>query len=137
MSLELETYEKFRFYELEPREKERIFNELKMMLSGYGEVLLAVIYGSFLKNYPLRDIDVALYICGEDDPLDYKFRLDKVLSERLGYPVDVRILNNAPSWFILEVLENGKVLVDKVPGIVEKLYKKALDEKISMERRIL
>ncbi|RLE65942.1 MAG: nucleotidyltransferase domain-containing protein [Thermoprotei archaeon] len=137
MSLELETYEKFRFYELEPREKERIFNELKMMLSGYGEVLLAVIYGSFLKNYPLRDIDVALYICGEDDPLDYKFRLDKVLSERLGYPVDVRILNNAPSWFILEVLENGKVLVDKVPGMVEKLYKKALDEKISMERRIL
>ena len=137
MSLELETYEKFRFYELEPREKERIFNELKMMLSGYGEVLLAVIYGSFLKNYPLRDIDVALYICGEDDPLDYKFRLDKVLSERLGYPIDVRILNNAPSWFILEVLENGKVLVDKVPGMVEKLYKKALDEKISMERRIL
>ncbi|MCD6368552.1 MAG: nucleotidyltransferase domain-containing protein [Thermoproteales archaeon] len=137
MSLELETYEKFRFYELEPREKERIFNELKMMLSGYGEVLLAVIYGSFLKNYPLRDIDVALYICGEDDPLDYKFRLDKVLSERLGYPVDVRILNNAPSWFILEVLENGKVLVDKVPGMVEKLYKKALDEKISMKRRIL
>jgi len=126
-------YEKFKFYEINLEEKRKIVNKLKRMLKRRKEILLAIIYGSFLKDYPFRDIDVALYINQSMDPLDYKFMLEKELSEKTNYPMDVKILNYAPAWFILEVLENGKILVDKL-GIAEKIYKKALDEAISLER---
>ena len=129
MSLELEIREKFRFYELNLEEKRKILKKIKETLDNREEILLAVIYGSFLKDYPLRDIDVAVYISGKGDFLDYKFELDRILSEKIGYPVDVKVLNNAPAWFILEVLENGKTVIERIPALTEKLYKKALDEK--------
>lgn len=130
MSLELEIYERFKFYELKPEEKMEVASKLEKTLSKYSEVLLAIIYGSFLRDRPLRDIDIAVYVSEGVDSLDYKFKLDRELSEKLGYPIDVRVLNDAPPWFVLEVLENGKILIDRVPGLVEKLYKKALDERI-------
>ncbi|RLE73203.1 MAG: nucleotidyltransferase domain-containing protein [Thermoprotei archaeon] len=133
MSLELEIREKFKFYELDLKEKRKILKKIKEILNNRKEILLTVIYGSFLKDYPLRDIDVAVYISGRGDFLDYKFELDRVLSEKIGYPVDVKVLNNAPAWFILEVLENGRTIIEKIPALTEKLYKKALDEKTLLE----
>ena len=133
MSLELEIREKFKFYELDLKEKRKILKKIKEILNNRKEILLTVIYGSFLKDYPLRDIDVAVYISGRGDFLDYKFELDRVLSEKIGYPVDVKVLNNAPAWFILEVLENGRIIIEKIPALTEKLYKKALDEKTLLE----
>lgn len=53
MSLDLEEKEKFRFYRLRPEEKERLLKKLKEELSRHEEVKLAVVYGSFLKDYPL------------------------------------------------------------------------------------
>ena len=102
------------------------------MLKRYKEVLLAIIYGSFLKDYPFRDIDIALYIDQNIDPLGYKFLLEKELSEKIRYPIDVKILNYAPAWFVLEVFRSGRILLDKL-GIAEKIYKKALDEVTSLE----
>ncbi|MCS7365684.1 MAG: nucleotidyltransferase domain-containing protein [archaeon GB-1867-035] len=128
MPLKLEESERFKFHTLTLNEKKAIIKKLKEMLSGYKEIVLALIYGSILKNTPLRDIDVAIYIYGDIDFLDYKFKLDKKLTEKSGYPVDVKILNNAPPWFILEVLETGKVLINRNTLLIEKLYSKALDE---------
>ena len=133
MSLELETREKFKFYEVKPEKKKKIINKLKKILEERREILLAVIYGSFLQNYPFRDIDIALYVNQEEDLLNYKFTLEKELSEKIGYPVDVRILNNAPAWFTLEVFENGEILIDTL-GNAEKIYKKALNEITKLEK---
>ncbi len=129
MPLELELAERFRFFRLSPREKAEIADKLRRMLSGLKEVSLAIIYGSFLKEYPFRDIDVAIYIGGGNvDQLDYKLKLDTMLSEYLRYPVDVKILNNAPPWFTRRVLEDGKLLFNSVPFLGERLYLKAIDE---------
>ena len=61
-----------------------------------------------------RDIDVAVYVYPLNDPLDYEFEIERELSDKLCYPVDVTILNEAPPWFALIVFH--------------KLFKKTLDE---------
>ncbi|MBS7651514.1 MAG: hypothetical protein QW486_03065 [Candidatus Bathyarchaeia archaeon] len=50
---------------------------------------------------------------------EFSLKLDTMLSEYLRYPVDLRILNNAPSWFTGRVLENGEVLFISVPFLKE------------------
>jgi len=127
VSLELELREKFRFYEISQQEKKIILCKLKEVLKSRSEILVAVLYGSFLRKYPFRDIDLALYVKPQEDLLKYKFMLEKELSEEIGFPVDVKILNYAPAWFILEVFESGKVLLNRF-GLLEKIYLKALDE---------
>ena len=130
---EFKAHEKFKFYELSLEEKRKIINKLKEMLKRYKEVLLAIIYGSFLKDYPFRDIDIALYIDQNIDPLGYKFLLEKELSEKIRYPIDVKILNYAPAWFVLEVFRSGRILLDKL-GIAEKIYKKSIRRSNKLRR---
>jgi len=128
MSLELEIKERFRFYKLSWEEKSRVLEKLREEISKHEEILLAVVYGSFLKNYPFRDIDIAVYVKGEVDSLNYKFTLDEELTEKLSYPIDTRVLNDAPPWFTRKVLMKGKVIVEKIPLLLERLLLKAIDE---------
>jgi len=37
---------------------------------------------------------VAVYVAAEGDLLDYKLRLEGELEEKLGYPIDVAVLND-------------------------------------------
>lgn len=128
MPLEFEEAVKFRFYKLSRGEKERVMEALTMALAGRGEVALAILYGSFLKNISFRDVDVAVYVAGDVDPLDYKFQLEDELTKTLKLPVDVKILNHAPQWFLKKVIEDGRVLVAGTTMTAERLYLKALDE---------
>ncbi|MGB9717841.1 MAG: nucleotidyltransferase domain-containing protein [Thermoproteota archaeon] len=134
MPLDLEERERFRFYRISKGEKERVAEVLKRVLYGRGETALAVLYGSFLKDYPFRDIDVAVYVVGEGlDPLDYELSLEAELSEKLGYNTDVKVLNDAPPWFVKKALREGVILIEKIPLLNEKLYLKAVDEEALAE----
>ncbi|MEM1610744.1 MAG: nucleotidyltransferase domain-containing protein [Sulfolobales archaeon] len=133
MSLEeelerLEESEKYRFYKLSREERERVLKILKSFLGERGEVVLAILYGSFLREHGFRDIDIALYIRGNIDPLNYKLALEEELEKALKLPIDIKILNEAPPWFIKKVIEEGEILLEKTPLIAEKLYLRALDE---------
>jgi len=128
MPLELEERERFRFYSLNPQEREELLERLREELCNRDEVKLAVVFGSFLKDYPFRDIDVAVYVTGNIDPLDYKLRLEEELERKIGYPIDVTILNEAPPWFARKVLKEGRTLFTKQPLLLERLYLKAIDE---------
>ncbi len=75
MPLELEERERFRFYELSREEKNRVLKKLRELLSKHTEIVLAIVFGSFLKDYPFRDIDIAIYVVGNSDALDLKFEL--------------------------------------------------------------
>jgi len=133
MPLELEERERFRFFKLKPQEREGLLEKLRKELSEREEVQLAIVYGSFLKGYPFRDIDVAVYVAAEGDLLDYKLRLEEELEEKLGYPIDVAVLNEAPPWFAEKVLRKGQPLLTRQPLLLEKLLLKAVDE----ERHLL
>lgn len=103
------------------------------MLSRHTEIVLAIVFGSFLKDYPFRDIDIAIYVVGNSDALDLKFELEEELEESVGYPIDVTVLNDAPPWFVKKVLREGLVLFTKQPLLPEKLLLKALDEEMRID----
>ncbi|MDJ0270141.1 MAG: nucleotidyltransferase domain-containing protein [Aigarchaeota archaeon] len=105
-------------------------DKLRETLATREEILLAILHGSFLKEYPFRDVDVALYVKDVLDMLDYKLMLDEELSNNLGYRVDVQILNHAPHYFVLNVFRNGVILLEKVNGLFASLYLRALDEQM-------
>ena len=136
MSQELEEKEFFTFYKLSSIEKKEIVEKLRKTIMEREEVLLAVIFGSFLSNSTFRDIDLALYVRGVDDYLKYKFRLDSVLTDTIGYPVDTTILNNAPSWFILEVCSEGQLLYSRLEGLFEIICKKGLGEQYDLSIKL-
>ncbi len=138
MSLELEEKEFFRFYELDKESREKIIVKIKEFLSWRDEIVLAVIFGSFLSEEVFRDIDIAVYVKPVvRDYLDYKFTLEEELTNITGYPVDVKILNEAPPVFTKNVLTTGRVLVEKIPFLYEKLLLKSIDEENHIKKILL
>ncbi len=128
MPLDLERRERFRFYHLNSDEREKLIHLIKNFLDKRSEIILSIIYGSILHSSYFRDIDIAIYISDKVDYLNYKFELERAISDEIGYPVDVKVLNYAPPWFIKRVIEKGRVVIEKKPLFLVKLYKKALDE---------
>ena len=135
--IELERIERFKFHLLCGKEKGRILSRLKAALMKEKYIILAVIHGSFPLDQPFRDVDVAVYLHGEVDPLDFKLKLDDRLSRELGYPIDVRLLNDAPPNFIINVLERGEILIEKIEGLMERIYLKPLDEELFLSGKLL
>jgi len=128
LSLELEEAERFRLHRLSREEKERITETLKKALEERSEIVVALLYGSFLRDTGFRDVDIAVYLKDTPNPLDYQLTLGMTLEKLLGLPVDAKTLNEAPPWFLRKVVEEGGLLIEKVPFIVERLYLKALAE---------
>ncbi len=137
MPLKLELAERFRFYRLSTKEKAELLGKLRRKLEEFKEISLALVYGSLLERYPFRDVDVAVYVAGEGvDPLKYKLKLDSTLTDYLGYPVDVKVLNRAPAWFIKEVLEGGRALLVRDLLLPARLYLRAVDEEEAVEKAL-
>jgi len=113
---------RFRFFEASEELRKRVFEELARIFEEMDGVLLAVVFGSFVEARYFRDIDVAIYLEHvEGDTLELSWRLSDELSQRLGYPIDVKILNDAPPDIRLRILERGKVVYARDRRIVEAL----------------
>jgi len=117
---------------LSPGEKERLLSSLRELLGKRDEVLFAVVFGGFLEDRPFRDVDVGVYLAygrAAEDIVEaalYAEELGVELSEALGLPVDVVVLNHVPAKLLLRALR-GRVLVDKDPIKRARLYLMALD----------
>ncbi|RLG48703.1 MAG: nucleotidyltransferase domain-containing protein [Thermoproteota archaeon] len=122
----IEEKEKLRLYRLSKDEKRELIKRIKDILNEKDEIIVAIIYGSFLEGLNFRDIDVAVYVRKRINPLKYGAKLEKQLGE-LGFPFDVRLLNFAPPWFIKKVVETGLLLLDK-EKIIDALHLAALEE---------
>lgn len=95
-------------------EKRKIAEKIKQVLRSRTEIIFSYIHGSFLDNFPFRDIDVAIYIDSitikKDQAFDYTVQLSIELSKLAGLEIDVQIMNYAPLGFKHSVLKNGKLL---------------------------
>ncbi|MDV3104102.1 nucleotidyltransferase domain-containing protein [Thermococcus waiotapuensis] len=100
-----------RIFTLPKREKEEIIKELREALIKKGEILFAYLHDSFLEEGPFRDIDVGIYIRGTADRF-YEMELEEELSRLVKFPVDVRILNDAPVAFRFRAI-GGKLLFSR------------------------
>lgn len=72
-------------------------------LASRPEIVFAILYGSAAEGRPFHDVDVAVYVdeaqLSDRDHYGYMFALADALEQRIPYPVDVRLINDAPLPF--------------------------------------
>ncbi|ABP49932.1 MULTISPECIES: nucleotidyltransferase domain-containing protein [Pyrobaculum] len=123
-----------RWFNLEPAERERVERILAQLLTSEEKVALAFIFGSFLEGGPFRDIDVAIWLAEEGDPVDaalYAEKLAARLTKAVGIPVDVAVINFGPGWLKHRALR-GKPLVVKDEVAYAALWANVIDERLGL-----
>jgi len=116
---------------LSTKEKGVLAEKISGILKGKGYILFAYIFGSFASEDDFKDIDIGVFTSGEESrsPLKLELKLEGEIEDVIHIPVDIRIINNAPPYFIYNVLKGGIVIVDKdrslrsdFEGLVYKKY---------------
>jgi uncharacterized protein len=103
-----------RFGPLEAHLRQRVLDRLTDTLAGHEPVVFAYAHGSFIRGDAFRDIDVAIWTtpaAGHRVDLE----LSVALSQAVGYPVDVRVVNHAPVPFLFHVLRGRLLLARDEP----------------------
>lgn len=105
-------------YRLINSQKVTIYTKITECLSeGFEDVIAAYVFGSFRDAEEFADIDVGI-LCRKDlrDPLSFELQLEGRLERLLKYPVDVRVLNQAPLTFCQDVIRKGRLCLDRAPN---------------------
>ncbi|MEM2617368.1 MAG: nucleotidyltransferase domain-containing protein [Thermofilaceae archaeon] len=124
--------ERYRYYRLDPKEKEAVKKAVREVLEE-GDVGLAIIFGSFVELESFRDVDVAVYVGSRRLDLDAVIKLSVELEGRLRIPVDVIPLNVVSPNFRHYILTRGEVVLEKRSGLYEALLMRTLDELAVLE----
>ena len=107
-----------RYRNLPESKRAEILKVLERALEKEQGLCAVYVHGSFIKEGPFHDIDIALYYypTPEFNLLDKELGIEVALEEaliRAGFcvPVDVRIINRAPLSFRYHVIKEGKLLL--------------------------
>ena len=100
---------------LSKKRKELIIVRLTRLMEELSEIVFAFLHGSFIEEGPFRDLDLVVYVepscpAAGDQALEYELKMEMLLEETAGFPVDFRVLNRAPVPFRYNVLKNGRLL---------------------------
>ena len=100
---------------------------LSRVLSDASGVVFAYLYGSSTAGKAGKDIDIAVYTAPGRDPYRISADLKHKLYKETGLPpdaFDIRVLNEVGAHgdifgllYLKNVLEEGRVLVDKAPEV--------------------
>lgn len=97
-----------------------IQKKLTRVLKGRPEILFAILYGSATEGRPFHDLDVALFVDRDavpwSDELDFAFTLVDELEQVAPYPVDVRVINDAPLPFRYQVSRGTALVIHDRPA---------------------
>ena len=115
---------------LPKKQKEKLIVKISSILTRHHEeVVVAYLFGSFVKSESFSDIDTGLIMRSEpDQPLNFELTLENQLEKIVKYPVDVRILNKAPLAFSQNVFRTGRVILDRDPNFRADFQGKILKE---------
>jgi len=100
-------------------EKEKIIQIISShFFQQYDEIFSVYIFGSFISKRHFSDIDIGIITDMDlNKTLDFELKLENRLEKLIKYPVDVRILNQAPISFSQNVFRAGRVIIDKNPNM--------------------
>ena len=107
---------------LSQTEKNHITSLVSCVLNQDERVIFAYIYGSFVCESFFRDIDVFVYTRkGENTFVTQSGIRDNIYEaviraefHNIGIDgIDVRVINDAPYDFVIDILDKGILLVDK------------------------
>jgi len=118
-------------------DREKVISTISRVLEGEEKVIFAYLWGSFVKEESFEDIDIFVY--GKD--FDENFTLSSNLKERIYEEflkekidlfsideIDVNIINDAPYDFVIDILREGLLLVDKDPELRTDYIERISDE---------
>ncbi|MBU1564044.1 MAG: nucleotidyltransferase domain-containing protein [Proteobacteria bacterium] len=92
--------------------KDTIRVTISNILQKDKTICFAYIHGSFLdKSLPFHDIDLGVYFAGNNhiEMAQTALTLAVDLSKKTTFPVDVRVLNNAPPSFIYNAMKGEMI----------------------------
>ena len=120
-----------RLYQVGAERRETIVEALARALAEDVRVFYGYVHGSFVEGRAFHDIDVAVSLAsGGTSPTDVLLDLSESLSTRLGLPVDVRALDEAPLAFRFHALR-GRLLFsrndERLAAAIEETARRYLD----------
>jgi len=98
---------------IDEERKRGIVEVIQDDLQAKEEVIFAYLHGSFVEGGSFRDIDVAIFMKDRGQEIDIESDLSLELTEKTGYPVEVRVINEASIAFQMAVLRKGRVLLSR------------------------
>jgi len=108
---------KIKKHTIPKQKKEEIIKTISSNLQRHVEIYTAYIFGSFVTGRSFADIDLGISLRPEfENYLEYEIELECNLEKRVGFAMDVRVLNKAPLSFLQNVIRHGQVIVDREPN---------------------
>ncbi|MFN3761856.1 MAG: nucleotidyltransferase domain-containing protein [Anaerolineae bacterium] len=107
--------EEFHRDEASPEVLDDLLARIAEALASADGLIAAVLYGSAAEGLPFRDLDIALVVdrrvwpAGED--WDRENRLADQVASISPFPVDVRVVNDAPPGFRYHVTRGRPLLI--------------------------
>lgn len=107
---------------LSQSEKNHITSLISRILNQDERVIFAYLYGSFVSDTFFRDIDVFVYIRKDEDAFVTQSSIRDNIYEAVIHAgfhnigiddFDVRVINDAPYDFVIDILDKGMLLIDK------------------------
>lgn len=107
---------------LSQTEKNQMTSLVSRVLNQDKRVIFAYLYGSFVCGAFFRDIDIFVYISKDEDTFVTQSSIrDNIYAtvtdagfHNIGIDeFDVRVINDAPYDFVIDILDKGTLLVDK------------------------
>ena len=123
-----------RLYQAEPAERGRVTRTLVTVLEAEPDLEFAWLHGSFPGGGGFHDVDVGIHLNAAADvrfhrALELGLRLDR----NVGFPVDVRVLNDAPVTFLFHVFREGRLLLSRNDERLADLMERTVREYLDME----
>lgn len=116
-----------------------LLTKLKEIFGKIEDVEFAYLFGSSARGdeFPLSDIDIAVYMRSQNVRLDDELRLHSILSRGLkSNKVDLVILNRARNIILLEeIIRHGRVVCDNNSSLRESFELNVLHDAIDFKRQ--
>ena len=115
-----------------PDERERIERTLVAVLESEPDLEFAWLHGSFLAADKFRDIDIGVHLSAPVEVRSQRgLELSVRLDQEIGFPIDVRVLNDAPVTFLFHVFREGRLLLsrndERLADLMERTVREYLD----------
>ena len=115
-----------------PDERERIRRTLVAVLESEPALEFAWLHGSFLAADKFRDIDIGVHLSAPVEVRSQRgLELSVRLDQEIGFPIDVRVLNDAPVTFLFHVFREGCLLLsrndERLADLMERTVREYLD----------
>jgi uncharacterized protein len=119
-------------YSANDEDRTRIVNRLAAALAHEPNIAFASLYGSFMDAEAFHDVDIGIYMSRWDPGHNTMYVVD--LTQRLAgfvpFPLDVRILNDAPVSFLYHVLKGRPIHIqddEVLTDLMEQTVRQYLD----------